>query len=422
MKHQDLFRQVAVDRLASPDDLHNLLQVTSAKGWIALAGAGLLLVAVIGWSVRGRLPTKLVAQQCILIKNGGVKVATAAAGGRLSDLTVEAGDMVTRGQIIGGLEQYELLQKIKAAEARMRELQAQHERAVTLAAQGAALRAVASAQQARNLTHQLDAAKQKSKLLKERADTEAALLDQGLISKQTLISTQLELTAAQLEAETAQSQLKQLEVSRLEARKQSENEVAQLKSQLEEARRNVDLMVRDARSTTAIVSPYTGKVLEVKVVEGQIVERGTQLVSVEAGGADVNEMQAYVYLPAADGKKAAPGMKVEISPSTVKREEFGYLPAYVSSVAAYPSTDQGLMRVFGNDRLVQQLSGTLAPIQIVASLKSSAANPSHYVWSIRTGPPYSLQSGTTCSASIVLDEQRPIALVIPALRKAMSWD
>jgi HlyD family secretion protein len=143
---------------------------------------------------------------------------------------------------------------------------------------------------------------------------------------------------------------------------------------------------------------------------------------VEATGIDVNEMEAYLYLPASEGKKIANGMKVEISPSTAKREEFGYLPAFVSSVAEYPSTDQGLMRVFGNDKLVQQLSGTVAPIQIVASLKSSSVNPSHYVWSTRTGPPFSLQSGTSCSATITLAEQRPVELVIPILRKAVGLD
>jgi HlyD family secretion protein len=422
MKNKGIFREVAINRLSSPEELDNLLQVTSARGWLALAGIGLLILTAIGWSLVGRLPTKLVGQQCILVKNGGVKVLTSSASGKLSDLAVEAGDRVTRGQIIGRLEQNDLLEKISAGEARMKEVQRQYDQAAALAAQGEALRAVTMAQQSQNLTHQLAAAKQKSKLLKERIDTQAALFDQGLITKQTLIASQLELAAVQLDIETTQSQFKQLEVTRLEAKKQSDTEVTQLKNQLEDAKRNVALMLRDTKSFTAIVSPYTGRVVEVKAAEGQLVERGTHLVSVEPTGVDVNEMEAYLYLPASEGKKVANGMKVEISPSTAKREEFGFMPAFVSAVADYPSTDQGLMRVFGNDKLVQQLSGTLAPIQIVASLKSSATNPSHYVWSTRSGPPFSLQSGTACSASITLSEQRPVELVIPVLRKFVGLD
>jgi HlyD family secretion protein len=422
MKNRNLFREVAINRLSSPEELDSLLQVTSPRGWLALAGIGVLILTAAVWSFAGRLPTKLVGQQCILVKNGGMKVLTSAASGKLSDLAVEAGDRVTRGQIIGRLEQYDLLEKISAGEARQKEVQRQYDQAAALAARGEALRAVTLAQQAQNLTHQLAATQQKSKLIKERIETQTALLDQGLITKQTLIASQLELAAVQLDIETTQSQFKQLEITRLEAKKQRENELTQLKNQLEDAKRNVALMLRDTKSFTAIVSPSTGRVVEVTAAEGQLVERGTHLVSVEPTGVDVNEMEAYVYLPASEGKKVANGMKVEISPSTAKREEFGFMPAFVSSVADYPSTDQGLMRVFGNEKLVQQLAGTLAPIQIVASLKSSGTNPSRYAWSTRNGPPFSLQSGTTCSASITLAEQRPAELVIPALRKFMGLD
>jgi HlyD family secretion protein len=58
----------------------------------------------------------------------------------------------------------------------------------------------------------------------------------------------------------------------------------------------------------------------------------------------------------------------------------------------------------------------------VAALKSSASNPSRYEWSTRDGPPFTLQSGTSCSASITLSEQRPIELVIPVLRKLIGMD
>lgn len=422
MEKQGLFRQVAVNRLSSPEELDNLLQVTSPRGWIALAGIGLLVVTAVVWSIGGRIPTKLVAQQCILVKNGGVKLLTSAASGRLSDLAVEAGDRVTRGQIIGRLEQYDQLEKVSAAEARMEEARHRYDQAVALATQAEALRAATMTQQAQNLVHQIAAARERSRLLKERIETQSSLYDQGLITKQTLISSQLELAAVRLEIETTQGQAKQLDVTRLEAKKQSETELTQLKNQLDEAGRNVAELLRDTKSFAAVVSPYTGKVVEVKAAEGQLVDRGTHLISVEPTGVDVNELEAYVYLPASEGKKVAGGMRVEVSPSTAKREEFGFMPAFVASVADYPSTDQGLMRVFGNDKLVQQLSGTVAPIQIVAALKSSATNPSRYEWSTRDGPPFTLQSGTSCSASITLSEQRPIELVIPVLRKFVGMD
>ncbi|MDW5416184.1 NHLP bacteriocin system secretion protein [Iodobacter sp. CM08] len=422
MQKKGLFRQVALNRLSSPEELDSLLQVTSGKGWLALAGIALLLLTLIVWSVLGKLPTKLMGQQCILVKNGGVIVLTTSASGRLSDLAVEPGDMVTRGQIIGRLEQYDLLQKIKSSEARLKEVEAQHAQAVVMAEQGLSLRDATMAQQTQNLQRQLASANQRGQLLQERIDSQTSLFEQGLITKQTLIASQLELAAVRLEAETIKGQFKQQDVVRLEGKKQSDNEVVQTQNQLDDVKRTLVLMRRDAKNFTSIISPYSGRVLEVKAAEGQLVERGTQLISVEPSGVDMNEIEAYIYLPAAEGKKVSAGMKVEISPSTAKREEFGFLPAFISSVADYPSTDQGLMRVFANEKLVQQLTGTLAPIQILASLKPSSVNPSHYEWSTRSGPPFSIQSGTACSAAITLSEQRPITLVLPILKKALGLD
>lgn len=422
MTNKTIFRQVALNRLSSPEELDCLLQVTSAKGWLALAGIGLLLATVSVWSVFGRLPTKLTAQQCILLKSGGVNLLTTAASGRLSDLSVAVGDQVARGQIIGRVELPDLLPKILASEARLKEAAARHAQVQSVAAQAALLRQASTLQQSRNLEQQLQSVAQRLTLVKERIESQDKLYQQGLITKQTLLASQLEQAAIEVEAQALHGQLKQLEVSRLEAQRQSDNEVAQAANALEDAKRATGLLVRDAEHLTAIVSPYSGRVLEVKANEGQLVERGTDILTIESSGLDVNELEAYVYLPAADGKKVRSGMKVEISPSTAKREEFGYLPAFVTAVASYPSTQQGLMRVFGNDKLVQQLSGTQAPIQIMAALKPAAANVSHYEWSTRSGPPFALQSNTACSAAITLAEQRPVALVIPFLKKVAGLE
>jgi HlyD family secretion protein len=412
-----VFRQASLDRLSSPEQLDSLLQVTNSKAWLALAGIGILLTGIVIWSIVGTVPTKVYGQQCILVKSGGVNLVTTTSGGRLTDLSVERGDTVTRGQIIGRIEQSDMLQKIKSTEASMKEMQAQYDLALKQARESAVLRANTRAQQVQNLNSQLVAANRRIRLLQDRLESQQGLLGQGLITKQTMIGTQLELSAAQLETENIRGQFKQLDVKELEDKKLSDNEVIHAKNQLEDVARSIQLMLREAKNSTQVVSPYSGKVLEVKVSEGQLVDRGMQLVSIESTSSHINEIEAYVYLPAADGKKIHPGMKVEISPSTVKREEYGFLPGHISSVADYPSTDQGLMRIFGNEQVVKQLSGVNAPIQIVAVFEPAAQNASNYQWSTREGPPFALQSGTLCSAGITISEQTPISMVLPVLKR-----
>ncbi len=417
MKNPQIFRQSAIERLSSPEQLDHLLQVTDARAWLALVGIGLLLAVLLLWALFGSIPTRINAQQCILVKNGGVGVVTSVAGGRLTDLSVERGDMVTRGQIIGRIEQLDALQKIKSTEARLKEVQAQYQQALKVAREGALLRENATRQQLQRLSGQLQASQHKSALLKDRLEAQTRLYEQGLITKQTLIATQLDLSNAQQESESVKAQIRQQEVRVLDEKKQSDNEVTQAKNQLDDVQRQIELALREAKGSTLILSQYTGRVLEVKVGEGQLVERGMPLLSIEASGSNFNEIEAYVYLPAADGKKVKPGMRVEISPSTVKREEYGFLQAFIASVADYPSTEQGLMRIFGNDNLVKQLTGNNPPIQLVASLKPAPGNPGNYAWSTRSGPPFAIQSGTLCAADITLAEQRPITLVLPFLKK-----
>ncbi len=134
---------------------------------------------------------------------------------------------------------------------------------------------------------------------------------------------------------------------------------------------------------------------------------GTSLMSLEL----INEdLSAILYLSAVDGKQVKPGMVVQLSPSTVRKEEFGVLQGVVVSVSSFPATQQGMLRVLGSDELVRTLSQAGPPIEVkVQPVK--ADSPSGYKWSSGAGPQVELQSGTFCAATIILDEQHPISLI-----------
>lgn len=92
----------------------------------------------------------------------------------------------------------------------------------------------------------------------------------------------------------------------------------------------------------------------------------------------------------------------------------------VKTVAKFPSTAPGMMRIFNNDKLVQQLAAGAAPIAVLADLIPSASTPSGYKWSSPRGPDTEVESGTLCSATITVRQQRPITLVIPMLRTTLG--
>ena len=49
MSTRSVFRKVSLDRLASPEQLDQLMQITTPKGWVALLALSVLLLTAIVW-------------------------------------------------------------------------------------------------------------------------------------------------------------------------------------------------------------------------------------------------------------------------------------------------------------------------------------------------------------------------------------
>jgi HlyD family secretion protein len=249
---------------------------------------------------------------------------------------------------------------------------------------------------------------------------QAKLLEDGLVTAQTVVATQQEKVQAELEAESLRNQIQQLGLRKLEGEKQSRSEVAGIESQISEARRSLDSLLEARRQAASITSPFAGRVVELKTGPGLLVNQGSPMLTVERAGAD-GGIEAVVYLAAVDGKKVRPGMETQITPSTVRREEHGFMPARVSYVADYPATPQSMQLLLQNDTLVTALGGNSPPIEIRAALEV-APTQSGYRWSTAGGPPVKLSSGTLCRAEVVVERQRPLSLVIPILKKSIGVD
>lgn len=91
-----LFRKVALEKLSSPEELDQLMQVTTPRGWLALvAVVGLVIIAVVV-GLLAKLPIRLNASACALVNDAltGQLVAAAYLPPPTSDETVELGDEV----------------------------------------------------------------------------------------------------------------------------------------------------------------------------------------------------------------------------------------------------------------------------------------------------------------------------------------
>lgn len=397
-----IFRQVALERLSSPEQLDQLMQVTSRKAWIALAAFGLGILLAVLWGIFGSIPSK-VQGQAVLIKTGGLQDVVVSSNGRITDMSVGVGDVVRQGQLIARLAQPELLEQMNAVRARLEGLKSQRSLLAEMGETRGELQLSYLQKRRRSVEEQI-------RIGEDRLKVQGDLLARGLITRQDYLRTQQQL-------EQDRNQLNEIALTRFDSRRQTEEEVRSVERQIREVELQLEGLVNQYNLSVQVVSPYSGRVIEVKTNPGTLVGAGQSILSLERTGKDIKNLEAVIYVSAADGKKIRPGMEVLLSPAAIKREEHGYMVGWVTAVAEFPATQQGMMRILQNEQLVRDMLAGGAVFQVQADLIPDPATVSGYKWTSAGGPPQVVQSGSLGAAFVTVQRQRPITLVIPILRQ-----
>jgi HlyD family secretion protein len=413
MADDKIFRKAVLDRLSSPEQLHLLMRVTDAKGWLALAACGLLLATAVAWGWFGKVPNK-VAASGVLIPAGGLADVVAMADGQLGALEVEPGDLVQKGQVVARVAQPELVAQIAALRKQARDLELGLQKSKEMGSEDARLRAQTSAQDRATLRANMDATVQRTKELQERLTAQEELLAQGLVTKDTVQGTRQQLRVAEATLKSSQADMQRVTLSSFSAQRANEGAVRADRLRFADAERQIKLLEEKLAQSAAVVSPDTGRIVELRAAVGDVVRSGTAIASLERAGSG---LEALLYVDSREGKSVRPGMSVEVSPTVVRRERHGSIVAKVRAVEDFPSTRSGIMRILRNEQLVDALLAETAgaPIALRAQLVGDPGTPSRYRWTSGRGPDVQLTSGTRLTAFVVTRTQRPLALVFPML-------
>lgn len=414
-----IFRKVSLDRLASPEQLDQAMQATTPGGWLALGALALLLAAAVVWGVTGAVPEKIPGQG-ILVKSGGIFEVVPLEGGRVTDVSVNVGDLVNEGQTIARVAQPDLQDKLTEARNHLEDLRLSEQRTGESGSRELSVQSAYAAQQRANLQAGIRANQQTLQLLQQKMDSQERLVRDGLITRQTLLSTRQEYQNVQEQIRQAQSQLKQVDADQVAVRQKTDAQALTGRLGVEEAERDVHRLEAELERTSAVITPYTGRIVEVMAEQGHVVERGKPIVRIDPVGRTVKDLEAVVYVPSDAGKKIRPGMRIQIAPSTVREEEYGLMIGTVTYVSDFPASPEGMGRVLKNDALAQSLAGTDAPYEVHADLIPDPRTLSHYRWSSPAGPPVEIRSGTLCRAQVTLRETRPVELVLPIFRRMVG--
>jgi HlyD family secretion protein len=406
---EELFRQSALDKLASPERLDVLMEVTSPKGWVALVTIGGLLLGLVIWSVFGSIPERIDGQG-ILLRGGGLRNLSANGSGTLTKLAVQLNDIVSEGQTVGEISQIGTTEETKSAQQRLE--QAQREYETSKAEDEATIAGVNST------IVGLESEKRRTQLLRQKAAEDvarlSAALKDGLVTRTRVQQSERELSGydATLTGNDAQITSQRAQIRSIQQRIRAKSDA------VEKARAEFERVTVLKESLAQVLSTVAGRVVEIKKRVGDRVANGEVVATVEPPAAGI---EPIVYINSGNGKRIKPGMEAQVSPSTVRREEYGFMKGEIRAVGDYPVTPDAVRSVVGgNDQAAAELLGQGTKIEVHVGLSPDSKTPSGYMWSSSSGPPFKVDGGTRVMVSVVVDRKAPISYVLPIFKQALG--
>jgi HlyD family secretion protein len=412
----DIFRKVSIERLASPEQLDQLLKVNSTRSWAALLAVLVLLGMTGVWAFRGSVATTAPGQG-VIVRTGGVLTVVSSGSGVVASLNIQVRDRIRKNQVIAQVAQPALMERIRATVEAIAEAESQRAVANQIRSGSAKLQMDALNRQRENANREIKVLQEQAKLTSDQIPVEAELLAKGLLTRQQTIATQQKLVEIEGRIAGLNADLKRYDAEQFAIENQPAQADVEMGSRVTNLERELASLRKELEVAANVVSPYSGEVTELRVAPGSAVTAGVPILSIQP---DLDQLDVLIYVPSIMAKQIHTGFEAQISPSTVRREEYGYLRGEVTSVADYPATPAALMRNFQNEPLVGSLTGGGPVTELHIRLFPDNVTPSGYRWSSRLGPRMKLSSGTLVSAEIVTRRQRPIDFVLPSVKEMLG--
>src|SRR5581483_6059845 len=296
-----IFRKVALERLSSPEQLDQLVPLTSPIGWMAVAAIAVILAAAVGWSIFGTLPTAVQGSGILVSRGGHVFDAMSPVSGTLITVA-DLGTVVKKGDRLATLDDTELRQDLEHAEQVVREKQTDLASLTQNYADQIALKHKNASAQRDNLARIIAAAQKRADFYAGLLQKQDKIVAQGFLTQRFQEDTRRSMDEADQEARASQSEILRLDSE--EADLAGKRDLALLGAQQEvnDAQRHADELKVQLEEATQIFSPMDGVITEIKATPGTVVSPGKPVLSIETAGAG---LELLLYVPPEYGKKVA---------------------------------------------------------------------------------------------------------------------
>ncbi len=412
-----IFREKALKRLSSPENLDEALVAASPFHWVAFLSAGALVAAAVAWGVFGSVPTRIKADGILLHRDSEVFSASAEGTGKLIDVTVALGDRVTAGQVVALLNQDVDERRLELLVDKMQSARARRDADERAQREDSVLRADLMAKERASLSAKIANAKAREANLLELVADMRSLLKRGFIERSRLLARENELIQVRETIADLNNSLVKLEVQNRERAEYWRDRVYASEKELEALHDEMENIREQLKRVQTVDAPITGTVTEISASLGDVIAAGTAVVRIVS---EATEMDALLFVPPSDGKLIKPNLTANIEPTVAKKEEFGTILANVRSVSDLPMSSSAIQAMLQNEKLVQQFSAKGAPVAVRADLLEAGNDKERFRWTGGAGPSFDIEQGTLVAATITVRRQRPITLILPFLKNLVG--
>ncbi len=122
-----------------------------------------------------------------------------------------------------------------------------------------------------------------------------------------------------------------------------------------------------------------------------------------------SDLEIVLFINFIDGHKVTPGMKAQISPLTMQKDEFAYIRGTVTETTLWPATRDEVAAVLNNNHELAEyvLSSVRGGVSYIVYVSPDRRpdDPEGYILSAQVRDPFVTLPGTPCHGRIILKEK-----------------
>lgn len=381
--------------------------------WIALSIGFFILLTVLFWVFFAKIPIT-VSGRGIMMANVGLFTIQSTATGTVLQIMVRPGDVIKKGDLLLRLYDPQLDLKYREAQSRVKVLENQlKDLKIEIEQEEKAVKNALKTKSEAMRFHILQLQEEIDIATKE-LQTRQQLVDQGLISQGKYNEGLQKITQKNIEMQNKIGDLAYLYSELKKEYRANEIRVKeqQLASEIE-GEKILQVMIDQGK----IISVRDGKVLEVLVNIGDLVQQGKPIIWLEGLPTNQNKQKKFVvfgFFPVELGKRIQQGTPILMTLSNVNYNRYGGISGIVKDVSLYAVSYAHLISRFHNKSLIDYLTNQAsAVIQVLIEPQTDPENPELFYWTSGEQPPVHITSGTVGNLEATIEKVSPIYYLIP---------